>query len=109
MHVELLYWDGCPSHPQALRDLQAAMRDLGLDPDTIEVRHIATDDAADGERFVGSPTIRIDGVDVSDPGDEPVGLTCRVYYLRDGRVSPVPDPDDLRDAMRRALSEQEPA
>jgi hypothetical protein len=109
MHVELLYWDGCPSHPQALSDLQAAMRDLGLDPETIVVRHIASDDAADGERFVGSPTIRIDGVDVSDPGDEPVGLTCRVYYLRDGRVSAVPDRDDLRDALRRALTEQEPA
>jgi hypothetical protein len=109
MHVELLYWDGCPSHPQALSDLQAAMRDLGLDPETIVVRHIASDDAAGGERFVGSPTIRIDGVDVSDPGDEPVGLTCRVYYLRDGRVSAVPDPDDLRDALRRALIEQEPA
>jgi hypothetical protein len=109
MHVELLYWDGCPSHPQALSDLQAAMRDVGLDPKTIVVRHIASDDAADGERFVGSPTIRIDGVDVSDPGDEPVGLTCRVYYLRDGRVSAVPDPDDLRAALRRALTEQEPA
>ena len=51
----------------------------------------------------------LDGVDVSDPGDEPVGLTCRVYYLRDGRVSAVPDPHDLRDALRRALTEQEPA
>jgi hypothetical protein len=38
-----------------------------------------------------------------------VGLTCRVYRLRDGRFSPVPDPDDLRDALRRALTEQEPA
>jgi hypothetical protein len=109
MRVELLYWDGCPSHPQALRDLQAAMRDLGLDPESIEVRHVDTDDAAAGESFVGSPTIRIDGADVSDPGEEPVGLTCRVYYLRDGRVSAVPDPDDLRDALRRALTEQEPA
>jgi hypothetical protein len=105
----LLYWDGCPSHPQALSDLQDAMRDVGLDPETIAVRHIATDDAANADRFVGSPTIRIDGVDVSDPGEEPVGLTCRVYYLRDGRVSAVPDPDDLRDALRRALTEQEPA
>jgi len=109
MRVELLYWDGCPSHPQALRDLRGAMRDVGLDPDTIEVRHVGTDAAADTERFVGSPTIRIDGVDFSDPGEEPVGLTCRVYHLRDGRVSPVPDPDDLRDALRRTLTEQEPA
>jgi hypothetical protein len=109
MHVELLYWDGCPSHPQALEDLRGAMAELDLDPDAVEVRHIDTEAGAAGERFVGSPTIRIDGVDVSDPGDEPVGLTCRVYYLRDGRISAVPDPEDVRDALRRALTEQEPA
>jgi hypothetical protein len=107
MHVELLYWEGCPSHPQALDDLRAAMRELGLDPEAIEVRHIDTDTAAGEQGFVGSPTIRIDDVDIADPGDEPAGLTCRVYYLRDGRVSAVPDPDDLRDALRRALTEEE--
>jgi hypothetical protein len=109
MHVELLYWDGCPSHPQALADLRAAMTELGLDPAAIRVRHVASDDAADAERFTGSPTIRVDGADVQDPGGEPVGLTCRVYHRRDGRVSPVPDPDDLRDALRRALNRKETA
>jgi hypothetical protein len=44
------------------------------------------------ERFVGSPTIRVDGVDVQPPVGEPFGLTCRVYHRRDGRVSPTPDP-----------------
>jgi hypothetical protein len=48
-------------------------------------------------------------VDVQDPGAEPAGLTCRVYRLRDGRVSAVPDPDDLRDALRRAMNQEEPA
>jgi 8-oxo-dGTP pyrophosphatase MutT (NUDIX family) len=109
MRIELLYWDGCPSHPQALADLRAAMEELGLDPAAVEVRHVGTDDAAAADRFVGSPTIRIDGVDIFDPGDEPAGLTCRIYHLRDGRFSAVPDPDDLRDALRRALTEQEPA
>jgi len=107
MHVELLYWDGCPSHPQALAELRGALTELGLDPEAIAVREIATDDAADAERFTGSPTIRIDGTDVQET-DEPTGLTCRVYHRRDGRVSPVPDPDDLRDALR-AATEQEPA
>ena len=109
MHVELLFWDGCPSHPQALRELRAVMAELGLDPDTVEVREIDSDDAADEERFTGSPTIRINGADVQDPGAEPVGLTCRVYRRRDGRISAVPDPDDVRDALRRAMTEQEPA
>jgi hypothetical protein len=109
MRVELLYWDGCPSHPRALAELREVMAELGLDPDAVEVREIDTEAGADGERFVGSPTIRIDGVDLVDPGAEPVGLTCRVYYRRDGRVDAVPDPDDLRDALRRARNQQEHA
>jgi hypothetical protein len=102
--VELLYWDGCPSHPQALADLRAAMAELGLDPDAVLVREVDTDDRADRERFVGSPTIRIDGEDVEPPGDEPTGLTCRVYRLRDGRVSPVPDPAVVREALNEAMT-----
>jgi hypothetical protein len=107
--VELLFWDGCPSHPEALADLRAAMAELGLDPDTVLVREVDTDQRADRERFVGSPTIRIDGEDVDPPGDdEPVGLTCRVYRLRDGRVSPVPDPAVLREALEAAMTRSTP-
>jgi hypothetical protein len=102
--VELLFWEGCPSHPQALADLRAAMVELGLEPDAIVVREVDTDERAANERFVGSPTIRIDGVDVQDPGDEPAALTCRVYHRRDGRISPVPDPADVRDALHDALT-----
>lgn len=103
MRVELLYWDGCPSHPRALADLREAMGELGLDARAIEVRRVDNQEDAARERFVGSPTIRIGGADVRDPGDEPYGLTCRIYNRRDGRVSPTPDPADLREALMRAI------
>jgi hypothetical protein len=81
-----------------------AIADAGLDQNAIEVTEITSDVDAESERFVGSPTIRIDGDDIFPPDPkEPVGLTCRIYYLRDGRVSPTPDPADLRDAIARAL------
>ncbi len=99
MLVELLYWDGCPSHPQALADLRAVMNEIGLDPEQIVVREVKTDADAEQERFVGSPTIRIDGHDVQPPDEEPYGLTCRIYHRRDGRISPTPDPADMRDAL----------
>jgi hypothetical protein len=103
VRVELLYWDGCPSHPQALAELRAAMADMALDPSTVVVREIHTPAEAQQERFIGSPTIRVGGVDVvPPPGEEPSGLTCRVYHRRDGRVSPTPDPADVRDALRAA-------
>jgi hypothetical protein len=40
-----------------------------------------------------------------DP-DEVVGLACRVYRRRDGRIAPTPDPDDMRDALTRAAFAQ---
>jgi hypothetical protein len=104
MRVELLFWDGCPSHPKALAELRGAMVDVALDPSRVVVREVQTQAEATLERFVGSPTIRIDGVDVQPPGEEPVGLTCRIYHRRDGRISPTPDPADLRDALRAAQS-----
>ena len=101
MRIELLWWDGCPSYPEALAELQAVLRAEGLDPGAVEMVEIGSDEQAAREGFPGSPTIRIDGEDVIPPADgDPVGLTCRVYRLRDGRPSPTPDPEDLRDAIR---------
>ena len=102
--VELLFWEGCPSHPQALAQLREAMRELGLDAEAIEVRHIDTDERAEAEGFVGSPTIRVDGVDVQEPGEEPTALTCRIYHRPDGRISPLPDPADVRAALNTAIT-----
>jgi hypothetical protein len=104
--IELLFWDGCPSHPAALADLRAALAEQGRDPSAVVVREVATDADAAAERFVGSPTIRVGGRDLFPPAGEPAGLTCRIYHRRDGRVSPTPDPHDLRDALRAALEEQ---
>ncbi|HWH11615.1 MAG TPA: hypothetical protein VG165_10855 [Solirubrobacteraceae bacterium] len=107
--VELLYWDGCPSHPQALAELQAALSELGREDVEIRRTEVVTEEQAAGGRFIGSPTLRIDGVDlVPPPAGEPTGLTCRVYRRRDGRYSPTPDPADLRDALRRILPRSAP-
>ena len=111
--VELLWWDGCPSTERALAELREALRELGLDSE-IRMREIATDADAQSVGFTGSPTIVIDGADVltlvggaPDGAEEPAGLNCRVYRRRDGRISPTPDPDDLRDALRRAAAGKE--
>jgi hypothetical protein len=104
MRVELLYWAGCPSHEDALRELREVLAQEGADPSAVIVREISSGDEASTERFIGSPTIRVDGADVQPEPNEPAGLTCRVYHRRDGRVSPTPDREDVRDAVRRALA-----
>jgi hypothetical protein len=103
MRIELLWWEGCPSYPEAIAEVRELLREEGLDPEGLELREIETDEEAVSERFPGSPTIRVDGADVVPPGDrEPYSLTCRVYRLRDGRYSPTPDPEDVRTALRNA-------
>ena len=104
MDVELLWWEGCPSWPSALDELKKAMGELGLDPESVELREIESDEQAERERFPGSPTIRIDGADIVPANGEPASLTCRVYRLRDGRISPTPDPEDVREALERSLT-----
>ena len=103
LKIELLWWEGCPSTDKALADLRSIMAELGLDPESVELREVPTGQDAERESFVGSPTIRIDGHDIQPPADEPAALTCRVYRLRDGRYSPTPDPDDVRDALKEAV------
>ena len=110
--LELLWWEGCPSTESAVAQLREALSELGLEHAPLRLREIDTDEQARAERFRGSPTILIDGVDFAfersraDATEEPVGLTCRIYRRRDGRISPTPDPDDLRDALREAAARE---
>lgn len=99
MKIELFYWEGCPSHPEALVLLRDVLRERGI-PDEVELREVRTDDEAEAFGFPGSPTIRIDGRDVDPAGaSSPPSLTCRIYHLPDGRVSPVPSREQLEEAL----------
>lgn len=103
--LELRWWDGCPSTDRALAELREVLTELGLPDTPISMREIRTDAEAAEARFPGSPTILVDGVDVApEPEEEPGGLSCRVYRRRDGRISPTPDPADLRDALEAAAA-----
>jgi hypothetical protein len=92
MLVELLYFDGCP----ALEQLRPVLRRLSEEHGArVLERRIATLRDADVQRFLGSPTVRVNGVDV-EPGAADrtdYGLTCRLYRSPDG-VSRMP-PEDL--------------
>jgi hypothetical protein len=104
-HIEILAWSGCPSHEEAVARLVALLGELGRPEVEIETRWVETDAEATEVAFVGSPTFRWRGADLLPvETSAPVGLTCRVYRRRDGRISPLPDPDDLREAVQRVLA-----
>jgi hypothetical protein len=97
--IELLYWQGCPSHPEAKALLEQVLADLGRD-DEIVLTEVTSDAEAERLRFPGSPTIRVDGRDIDAMGaNGRPSLTCRIYHLPDGRVSPVPSREQLEVAL----------
>jgi hypothetical protein len=98
--IEFLYWEDCPSHPQALQRLQEVMAELEIGS-PIERIEVLTNEDAERLAFPGSPTIRVDGVDVDPAGATQMGtaLTCRVYVLENGRYSPVPSVEMIHRAL----------
>ena len=64
--------------------------------DLVDEVEVADTQAARRLGFVGSPTIRIDGRDVSPPvSPAPAALACRTYEV-DGRFSGTPSDDAVR-------------
>jgi hypothetical protein len=98
--VEFLYWEGCPSHPEARELLEEVLEARGVDA-TVDIREVRTQEEARALGFPGSPTIRVDGRDVDPAGaDDPPSLSCRIYHLPNGRVSPVPTREQIEEAMQ---------
>ncbi len=83
MKVELLYFDGCPSYQIAGDNLREVLAEANLS-DPIRLFEIKTETDAQHWKFLGSPTIRFDGVDPFDQGETQCGLECRVYLTPDG-------------------------
>ena len=102
MHVRFLFYEDCPSHEPALERLHEVLAEEGIDAD-VEVVKIESEEQGQELRFVGSPTILVNGRDIDPPPpDSHYGLTCRAYRLEDGRISPLPSQGMIRRAIDAA-------
>ena len=99
MTVELLYFDGCPSHEALLPRLRALLADAGVTTE-VELCRVESAEAAERDRFLGSPTLRIDGRDIEPAAAERTdyGLKCRLYATENGLRGTPPDAL-IRDAL----------
>ena len=108
MKVEVLYFDGCRNHEALLPRLRELLASTGV---TAHVELINVDDsaAADRERFLGSPTLRIDGQDVEPGADQrsDFGLKCRLFATSDG-LRGTPADEWVLAALRRAHAASPP-
>jgi hypothetical protein len=86
--VEVMYFDGCPNVDLALRQVRAALASAGLDGNVdLAMTRIGDDVEAARKRFLGSPTVLVDGHDVERDAvaRDDYGLQCRVYWHDDHR------------------------
>jgi hypothetical protein len=100
--VEILYFEGCPNHEPARALVERLASELRLEPE-IELVKVADPEAAATLRFLGSPTVRVNGVDV-EPGAEErrdFAFSCRIYR-NDGGTSEQPAESWVREALIEA-------
>ncbi|MFP6654397.1 MAG: hypothetical protein VCB25_02140 [Myxococcota bacterium] len=100
LKIEILYFAGCPNHPPSVCLAHEVLAELGLEAEVREVA-IETIATAKRHRFLGSPSLRVNGVDIEIEARSrrDFGLSCRMYS--DGGV---PARALLVEALREALA-----
>jgi hypothetical protein len=80
MKVEVLYFEGCPSHLPTLERIKEVLQEESCDAEVGEVL-VPDVDTAQKVKFLGSPTVRVNGVDIEPNARErkDFGLMCRRY------------------------------
>lgn len=100
MRIEVLYFEGCPNYLPAVERLGKVLRQEGL-AIAAEFIEVKDDAAAKHLKFIGSPTIRVNGLDIEIDSrtTTETGLACRRY--RGG----LPSEEMIRAAFREARKE----
>lgn len=93
--VRVLFFEGCPGHRPAVESVRRVAAELGL---PVRVEEVEVRDPADAERlrFLGSPTVQVNGFDVEPAarGRTEFAFGCRTYH-----GSPIPPEPLIRAAL----------
>ena len=101
--VEGVVFESCPHIEATFGRARAAIVAAKVEAD-LRVVVVGSDDEALRLRFLGSPTVRVNGVGVepSSRAREDFGLQCRLYLV-EGRLGCGPPPVDWIASMLRAV------
>lgn len=100
MQVEFLFIDGCPSHKQALAKLRAALQKRS-DSVELTVIEVTSESHAERVRFLGSPSIRVNGVDIEGRKDG-FNYGCRLYEVG-GKLTGTPSTEYIELRLSQLL------
>jgi hypothetical protein len=97
MTIEVLYFEDCPNYARAVERLKAVLKQEGL-PAYVSEIEIKDESAARALKFFGSPTIRVNGLDieVESRNLNQTGFACRRY------LGGLPAEEMIRKAIKEA-------
>ncbi len=98
--VELIYDHDCPNKDAARMQLRHAFKAAGIAPHWKEWER--QDPASPGHvQKYGSPTILVDGRDVSGPESVPAANSCRLYVDEEGQMQGIPTVKMIASSLTR--------
>lgn len=99
MKVEVFYFRGCPNHQPTVDRVRQVLADEQIPVPVFEVE-VTDETTGRAVQFLGSPTVRINGVDIEPAALAGTGggLCCRTY-LENGKRSAMPSEDLIRRAL----------
>ena len=99
MTVEVFYIDSCPNHQPTVDRVNEVLEEMGLTADVMDIR-VADSGSAVATRFLGSPTVHVNGIDVEPSARtaNQFGVMCRTY-LDESQRQGVPSTELIRQAL----------
>ena len=107
MRIEVLYIEGCPNHEPTVTRIKAMLENLGVAGEVVE-SPINDPGAASTLRFLSSPTVQINGVDVEPSArtSNQFGFMCRAYPNGPRREG-IPSRELIREALLEACNQRQ--
>ena len=104
VRVEILSRVDCPNKGMAITIVERVIRETGILA-RLDLVEITNEPQAELKRFLGSPTVRVDGRDVEFGASErsDYSVTGRIYYTDRG-ICGWPEESWVRDALLRAAA-----
>ncbi len=105
--ISILFIKGCPGYISAAKYIKDIIADEAIDAE-ITLIEIDNDEDARQLHFIGSPTVRVNGMDVEKGFSytKDYGVRSRIYNI-EGNPSDCPSKSMIRSAIRKAISIQE--
>jgi hypothetical protein len=100
--IEVLYTEHCPFWKEVTKIIEEILEKFEIQASVKKVK-ISSEDEARRLRFPGSPTVRINGVDVDPTFKETRGIIgCRIYNYR-GKIYEYPPKDMIIKAVKQLI------